>query len=41
MAFLLSHYWPIPVALSISACITYLWYAYAEYHWPFNKLSRR
>jgi len=40
VAFLLAHSWLILVALLISACITYLWYAYAEYHWPFHKPRR-
>jgi len=40
MTFLLTHSRLILVALFISACITYLWYAYAEYHWLFHKPRR-
>ena len=38
MDFLLEFPWLIPVGLLIGAGITYLWYAYYEYKWPFDNL---
>jgi hypothetical protein len=40
MDFLLAHPWLILVALLLSVCITYLWYAYNEYKWLFHKSWR-
>lgn len=40
VCFLLENLWLIPVAFIISACLTYLWYAYDQYKWPFHKLRR-
>ncbi len=37
MDFLLAHPWLFLVVLLISACVTYLWYAYYEYKWPFHR----
>jgi hypothetical protein len=35
--FLVTHPWLILVGLFISGGLTYLCYAYDEYHWPFQK----
>jgi len=37
MDFLIAHPWLFLIALFISASVTYLWYAYYEYKWPFHK----
>ncbi len=39
--FLLANPWFIAVGVLISACITYLWYAYDQHKWPFRKKPLR
>ena len=39
--FLVNNLWVIPFSFFISGIITYLWYAYMEYKWPFHKSKRR